>query len=359
MAKTAKKTIQKKSQLKSFKIMAKEKFKKVKERQRDFMSRRPHRSLKLTKRRDYVRSLKLPGYWSFTMYVLKTIKKNKKIFIFLALAYSAITVLLIGLGSKDTYDTVLSAIDTTNKEAFGGGFGAFSQAGAVFITLFTGGVGAPLTEGQQIYTSLLVLLSWLTTVWLLRNLLAGQKVKLRDGLYNASSPLLSTAMVGLLIIVQLLPVAVATIAYSAAVSTGLLSGGVEAMIFWIAAGLLTTLSMYWLTTTFMALVIVTLPGMYPMRAVRVAGDLVVGRRFRILLRLLWLIVGVIVTWAVIMIPLIMFDTWVKTMTTNFDWLPTVAVAILLMSSATVIWCASYIYLLYRKVMDDDAKPVQG
>jgi len=92
--------------------------------------------------------------------------------------------------------------------------------------------------------------------------------------------------------------------------------------------------------------------------VRVAGDLVVGRRFRILLRLLWLTVGVVVTWAVVMIPLIMFDTWVKTMTTNFDWLPTVAVAILLMSSATVIWCASYIYLLYRKVMDDDAKPVQ-
>jgi len=359
MAKSTKETVSKKPLSKSFKLRAKEMIANLRLRQRDFMSRRPHRSLKLTKRRDYVRSLRLPGYWSFTLYVLRTIKKNKKIFILLALVYSVITILLIGLTSKDTYDTVLSAIDTTNKEAFSGGYGAFTQAGAVFITLFTGSVGAPLTEGQQIYTSLLVLLTWLTTVWLLRNLLAGHKVKLRDGLYNASSPLLSTAAVGLLMVIQLLPIAIVAIGYSAAVSTGLLNGGVEAMLFWLVAGLLTVLSMYWLTTTFMALVIVTLPGMYPMRAVSVAGDLVVGRRFRILLRLLWMIIGVILTWALIMIPLIMFDTWVKTMTTNFDWLPTVSIVMLLMSSTTIVWCASYIYLLYRKVMDDDSKPVQG
>jgi len=356
MAKVAKKVAPKKPQLKT---VVKEKIANIKERQRDFISRRPHRSLKLTKRRDYVRSLKLQGYWSFTIYVFKTLMKNKKLFLLLALAYSVITIALIGLTSKDTYDTVLSAIDTTNKEAFEGGYDAFTQAGAVFVTLFTGGVGTPMTEGQQIYTSLLVLLTWLTTVWLLRNLLAGHKVKLRDGLYNASSPLLSTATIGLLMVIQLLPVAIAAIGYSAAASTGLLNGGVEAMLFWLVAGLLATLSMYWLTSSFIALVVVTLPGMYPMRALSVAGDLVVGRRFRILLRLIWMIVGVVLTWAIIMIPLIMFDTWVKNMTTDYDWIPTVSIAILLMSSVTVVWCASYVYLLYRKVMDDEAKPVQS
>ena len=358
MAKT-KKTIPKNANPKKNSKKLRAVFLNIKKRQTDFMARRPHRSLRMTRRRDYVRSLKLPGYWSFSFYVFNTLKKQKKLFILLALFYSFITIILIGLTSKDTYDTILSAINTTNQEVFSGGFGAITQAGAVFITLFTGGVGTPLTEGQQIYTSLLVLLTWLTTVWLLRNILAGNIVKLRDGIYNASAPLLSTMLVALLIVVQLLPIALAIIGFSAATATGLLNNGVEAMLFWAVAGLLGMLSIYWLTTTFMALVVVTLPGMYPMRAISVAGDLVVGRRFRILLRLIWMTVWLIVTWAIIMIPLIMFDTWIKNITTNLDWLPLVSIVMLLLSSLTVVWSASYIYLLYRKVMDDDAKPAQG
>ncbi len=358
MAKSKKATV-KKVQPKTYRDKLKDKLVKIKKRQSDYMSRRPHRSLRLTRRRDYVRSLKLPGYWAFSFYVFNILKKQKKLFILLALVYSSITILLIGLGSKDTYDTILSAINTTNQEVFSNGFDAITQAGAVFITLFTGGVGSTVTEGQQIYSSIIVLLTWLTTVWLLRNILAGNKVKLRDGLYNASAPLLSTIMIALLMIVQLLPIALALIGYSAATTTGLLSNGVEAMMFWVVAGLLGVLSIYWLTSTFMALVVVTLPGMYPMRAINVAGDLVVGRRFRILLRLIWAVVGVIIAWAVILIPLIMLDTWIKTTTTNFDWLPMVSIMILIMSSLTVVWLASYIYLLYRKVMDDDAKPAQG
>ena len=32
-------------------------------RSRDLLSRRPHRSLRLTRRRDYTCSVELPGYW--------------------------------------------------------------------------------------------------------------------------------------------------------------------------------------------------------------------------------------------------------------------------------------------------------
>lgn len=128
------------------------------------------------------------------------------------------------------------------------------------------------------------------------------------------------------------------------------------MLFWIAAGLLTLLSIYWISSTFFALIVVTLPGMYPMQALRTAGDMVVGRRLRILLRLLWMGLGLVLAWALVLIPFILFDGWLKGVWPQIEWLPIVPVVLLLMSTATVVWTAAYIYLLYRKVVDDDAKP---
>ena len=320
------------------------------------MARRPHRSFHRTRRRDYVRSLKLPGYWAFSLDVLRTLRQHKKIFLLLALTYALLTGLLVGIASQDTYTALTDTLSKTSGDIFKGDFGQIGQAGLLFITIASGGVSQTMTEAQQVYSGLIALLMWLTTVWLLRNVLANKRVKLRDGLYNASAPLLSTFLVALLLIVQLLPLAVALIAYSAASSTGLLVGGVEAMLFWIAAALLTILSLYWITSTVIALVVVTLPGMYPFRAIKTAGDLVIGRRARILLRLLWMVLGAVVTWLVVMVPIIIIDSWIKGLWPAIQGLPIIPVALLAMSSLTVVWLATYVYLLYRKVVADDAEP---
>jgi len=162
--------------------------------------------------------------------------------------------------------------------------------------------------------------------------------------------------VAILIIFQLLPMALAVIGYVAADTTGLLANGIEAMLFWLSAGLLSLLSLYWITSTIFALIIVTLPGMYPYRAIKAASDLVVGRRLRILLRFLWLIVTIVISWAIIMIPMILFDSWIKGIWSAIEWIPIVPVVLLILTSITVIWASSYIYLLYRKVVADGANP---
>ena len=128
------------------------------------------------------------------------------------------------------------------------------------------------------------------------------------------------------------------------------------MVFWMVASLLAVLSLYWVTSTIIALVIVTLPGMYPMRALKTAGDLVIGRRLRILLRLLWMLLGIVVVWAAVMIPIVIFDTWLKGAWPAIASFPTIPLTLLAASSVTVVWAASYVYLLYRKVVDDDARP---
>jgi hypothetical protein len=304
-----------------------------------------------------VRSLELPGYVAFTHYVQKTLWTNRKLFIVMAFAYMLATIAVANLSSEDLYAQMRETVNESGAEVFQGFWGEIGKAGLLLIGGVTGSYSeTAMTTEVQIYIGAIGLLTWLTTVWLLRALLAGRKPKVRDGLYNAGAPIMSTFLVLSVMVVQLLPFALALFGYNSAVASGLLEGGVEAMMFWSVATLLIILSLYWTTSTFIALVVVTLPGMYPMQALRTAGDLVVGRRLRILLRILWMLLTIIVTWVVIAIPIIIFDGWLKSVLPAIAWLPLVPIVLLTMGSMTIIWAASYIYLLYRRIVDDDALP---
>jgi hypothetical protein len=329
----------------------------IKLRVAGLLARRPHRSFRRTMRRDYVRTLKLPGYWSFTNYVRKTLVKNKKTFLCLVGLYGVLSLVLVGLASQDNYTTLSETLRATGGEIFNGNWGQIGQAGLLLVAGMTGNFNGQLTESQQIYAVVLLLLTWLTTVWLLRSQLAGMnKPRLREGLYNAGAPILSTFAVLLVAVLQLLPVALAAAGFGAALASGLFDGGVAAMMFWTVAALLLALSLYWMTSTLIALVVVTLPGMYPLRAIKIAGDLVIGRRLRVLLRLLWLVFTIVLVWVIVMIPVLLFDSWLKGVWPAATNIPLVPAVMLVLSSFSVMWAASYVYLFYRKVVDDDTSP---
>lgn len=277
-------------------------------------------------------------------------------FFVFGLVYSLVTIILVGMASQDAFSTLVNTLNTTSSDLFNGFWGEIGGAGLLFLSAVTGGSLQTLSEVQQLYAVLLTLFGWLTVVWLLRNVMAGHKVKVRDGIYNAGAPIVPTMIILLLGLFQLLPLALALIGYSAASSTGLLNSGVEAMLFWVFAALMTGLSLYWITSTFFAMVIATLPGMYPYRAIKIAGDLVIGRRLRILYRILWMALILVIAWGVVMIPLILFDGWVKGLWPAVEWMPFVPIALLILNTLTIIWVSGYVYLLYRKVVDsDDAK----
>ena len=320
------------------------------------LKRRPHRSFRLTDRQDYKRSLKMPGYWSFANHVRSILWKNWRLFGGLALVYAVATIVISGFGAQESYGNLASALKDSSGDVFKGNFGPISQAGLLLITTITTGLSPNLTEAQSVLGGLALFFGWLATIWLLRNTLAGHKPRLRDGLYNSGSPVLATVLVGFIITLQLLPAAIAIIVYGAAQTSGLLESGVSAMLVWCGVGLLSLLSIYWITSSFIAMVIVTLPGMYPMHAIRSAGDLVVGRRLRVLFRLAWLLFVTALAWAVVVIPIILFDDWVKGLVPSINWLPLVPIVIFAMASLTLIYTTSYIYLLYRRIVDDDAAP---
>lgn len=316
-----------------------------------FLARRTHRTLRLSRRAEYVRPLELPGNVSFTAEVTKTLWQYKKTFGLLALTYAVLYGVLVGIQSQYNYSLISATLQDSAGEFFSGRWGVIEQAGLLLMSVTTLGLNGEMTDVQQFFLGLTFLLMWLTTVWLLRNLLAGNKVKLRDGLYNSSAPLFSTILITLLIALQLLPIGLATVLYTAAETGGLLQGGAPTMLFWIGASLLGLLSAYWITSSLFALIIVTLPGMYPYEAIKTAGDMVLGRRIKILLRWLWMAAVVGVASFVVVLPIILLDMGIKHLWPALEWLPLVPYTVLAVSTIAAIWMVSYVYLLYRKVIE--------
>lgn len=322
----------------------------------NFLGRRPHRSFRRTLARDYKRSLQLPGYFSFSLYVIRTIMTNKRLFGVLTLFYVAAAALLVGVASQDTYSQLSSLLDATGSDVLTGSWGSVGQAGLLLITTLSGSLSPSFTEAQQIYSALLLLLIWLAVVYTLRAQLAGNRPKLREVLYNSGAPIVSTGIVLFIAVIQLVPVALAIVVVNAAASTDMFNSPTMSLIVSIVVGGLGLVSVYWITSTLIATVVVTLPGMYPWQAIRTAGDLVIGRRVRILLRLLWAMVASLLFSLIILLPAIMIDRAVKQVAPVVEWVPFVPLIMAVVSSMVIVWIASYIYLLYRKVVEDDANP---
>lgn len=326
----------------------------TKARWTEYTQRSPHKSFRKTYSRDYDRQLTLPGYIAFTREVVSLLKQNWKVFGLLVVVYSLLVAVLVGFASQDTYDQLRNLLNDSGKTLLAGGWGNIGKAVLLLTSSLTGSLLPQLSDVQQVYNGFLIIFIWLTTIWLLRAILAGQTPKLRDAMYSSGAPLVPSILLSLLLLIQLIPLALAMIGYSSASASGLLDTGIEAMIFWLVAAMLTLLSLYWLASTSMALVIVTLPGMYPWKALRSAADLVMGRRLQLLLRVLWLAVTIVIVWIVIMLPLILIESWLSQIVSFVRYIPFIPVTLLAVSSIVTIWSAAYIYILYRKVVEHDA-----
>ena len=272
----------------------------------------PHKSFKRSYREDYKRETPVPGIMQHIFISFKMLFKNWKLFLPLLAIVVLLSILFVGV---------------TNQ------------------------VGINYDASTIVFDIVIFLIIWLTTIFLLRHLLAGNKVKLRDGLYNAMTPLISTFIVFAVALIQCIPIFLLIVATSAAVQTEFLATPFYALVFFIFAALMILLSAYLLSSSLIALVAVSAPGLYPMKALIVASELMMGRRIKFILRLVALIILLVILWAVIMIPLTLFDTGMKS---NFAWaseVPFIPICLTIMSCFTAIYTTTYLYLYYRWMLD--------
>lgn len=315
----------------------------------------PHKSFRRSYREDYKRELEVPGIMYHIFATFRVLFKNWKLFLPLLVIVVVLNVVLVGIMSEASYTQFQDVLDETSVQVAGGDIGNVAKAGLLLIsTVTTGGLSGESSEAAVVFGVVIFLIIWLTTIFLLRHRLAGHKVKLRDGLYNAMTPLISTFVVFAIAVVQCIPIFLLIIVYSAAVQTDFLATPFYALLFFVFTALMILLSGYLLSSSLIALVAVSAPGLYPMRAMRAASDLMMGRRVKFVLRLVALILALAIVWVIVMLPLILFDLWMKT----FEWtagIPFVPICLNIMTCFTAMYVTAYLYLYYRWMLNYDEK----
>ena len=313
---------------------------------------RLHQSFHRSYREDYDRKLEVPGLIHHAASTFKIIFKNWQLFLRLLIILVILNIALVGLMSESTYQQFQNTLDETSEAFSTGEISGAARAGLMLIaSVTTGGLNQGMTDAQQIFAILLFLVTWLVTIYLLRHRIAGRTVRVRDGLYNGLAPLLSTLCILLVLLVQAIPIMIAVIAYTAAIATDFLSTPFYALIFFIFAALLCLLSGYLISSSFLAFVAVSAPGLYPYAALQTASDLIAGRRIRLIIRLIYLVFVLAVSWIVVMLPIILIEMWLKSC---FEWLsdvPIVPFFLLCMTTFSVIYATAYCYLFYRRMLD--------
>ena len=309
---------------------------------------RLHQSFKRSYREDYVRKLSVPGLLHHTADTFAAIFRNWKLFLPLIIFAVLFNVILVGLMNESTYVQFQESLEGNGGDKLGN----FAKAGLLLVsTVTTGGLTGGLGEAQTIFAVIIFLIIWLVTIYLLRFRLAEKKVKLRDGFYNALTPLLSTFVVFLVAVVQMIPILIVVFTYSAAIQTGFLETPFYALIYFIFASAMLLLSGYLLSSTLVALVAVSAPGLYPFTALKTASDLMAGRRIRFIIRVLFLILTLAVVWTVVMLPLIALDLWLKSVIPWMEGWPVVPILLQIMTCFTFVYISAYLYLFYRRMLD--------
>lgn len=307
-----------------------------------YMTKRPHRSFRKTANpRNRLGGTKLPSVWQNLKNTHAFLRSEKWLLIKLGLLFAGTSFLLAGGVSQIDF---IGLKDST-LQFFGGDPDALLNTAALFSAAVTGTISLPQSELQQFMGWFVGFVFWLAVVWAARMRVADKVVKARDALYNCCAPLVPAAVLLGIIVLQLLPAAVAMFLFAVLQTGGLLNGGVEVMMFSVATALLFLLSMYWLSASLLALAVVTLPGMYPWKALSAASELIIGQRWAVALRLLVLGLLIALMWAVVLLPALLLDGWLR-----WDWLPIVPIVVQLLSALSLIYSSVYIYKLYRSLL---------
>jgi hypothetical protein len=269
----------------------------------------------------------IPGSFRLSGLVFRALKKHWRPLGGILLVYILLN-LIFATGLLSNISSTVSSIKNSRHSSISDGVSGFGN-------LLTGSGTNNQSTGMQ--TTLLVIES-LVVIWALRHLLAGEKIGIKKAHYHSMAPLIPFLLVALVIILQLLPLTIGSAMLSLVLSSSISSGAVVGVIFTLLFIILATWSVYMLSSSIFALYIVTLPNIQPLEALRSAKNLVAGRRWQLIRRLLFLPLSIFLMIGVIVVPLIFVANFL-----------TVA-AFFVLSLAAVLYVHTYLYSLYRELL---------
>lgn len=293
-----------------------------------------YRSLRLQKRVKH--PIKLPNVWRLTKLTSQTLWQHKGLFIGITLVYGLLNVILAqGLSGG----TDVSTLKDTLNQIFTGHLGSLASGLSVFVVL-VGSAGNNSNPTAAAYQLFLALIASLAIIWALRQVLAGTRIRVRDGYYRGMYPLIPFMLVLIVVGLQLIPLLIGSSLYSLVVTNGIAVLFVEKLVWALLFAVLALLSLYMMSSSVFALYIVTLPDMTPMKALRSARELVRYRRWTVLRKILALPLVLLIIAAIIMLPIIIWLT------------PLARYVFFLLTMFSLAGIHAYMYTLYRELLNE-------
>jgi hypothetical protein len=279
---------------------------------------------------------KLPSAYTLVKTAANTLWHNRRLFAGITLVYGLLNLILVqGIaGSND----VTSLKDTLDK-IFTGHLGSLASGVSVF-TVMLGSAGNSSSQTAGAYQLFLGLIVSLAIVWALRQVLSGAKLRVRDAFYKGIYPLVPFMLVLIVVGLQLIPLLIGSSIYSIVVTNAIAVSLVEKLLWDLLFALLALLTLYMLSSSLFALYIVTLPDMTPVKALKSAKELVKGRRWTVLRKIIALPVILLVVAGIIMIPIIIWLT------------PLARWVFFILTMSTLLALHSYMYTLYRELLNE-------
>lgn len=290
-----------------------------------------YRSFRLTRRVDRPLVAKLPSIWWLLKETYGTIRDNWKLFLGLGVIYTLFYKLMVLSLIRTDVASVRAILIELNESRL-------SMMGTLFSA--AAGTSASSDGRANLFANVLTVLFILCTVWALRQIAMGKDIKIRDALYSGTGQFFSFMATILVVFVQSLPMAIGFFVYATAKASNTLNGGVEDLAVFVVAVLMTTLSLYWMTCSVVALVTATVPGMYPLAALRATKDMVAYRRFPVFLRLIGIVLAIAVVWLLVLLLFVASGIAAFIAPEIVD----------VLRGLTLIFAVIYMYKLYRALL---------
>ena len=278
----------------------------------------------------------LPNVLQLTRTAAVTLNQNKRLFLGIAIIYGLLSLILVqGLAKTADINNLKLQLGQTIQ----GRLGALTSSLTLLVTLF-GSSANSTSAGSGAYQLLLGIVASLATIWALRQVLAGSKINIRDAFYRGMYPLVPFILVLLVIGLELLPLLIGITIFSLVINNGIAVLLVEKLLWLVVLLVLSLTSMYLLTSSIVALYIVTLADMTPLKALRSARKLFKRRRWIVMRKLLFLPLLLMIITAIVMFPVLF---WITPLT------PWVFYVLTILSLTAV---HAYVYTLYRELINE-------
>lgn len=278
---------------------------------------------------------KIMNVWQLTKSSAQLIWENRVVFLGISIIYGLLILILAkGFSAGQNIEDLKKAV----SESLSGNGKEIGASFAVFVSL-VGSTGSGSTDTSGPYQVIVTIITSLAIIWTLRQILANKKFKFKETFYLSMYPLVPFLIILAIVALQLIPLLLGSVLYSLVASYGIATNIIEVILWILLFTSLAALSLYFVCSSLFAVYIVTLPDMTPKKALDTAKELVQGRRWVVIRKIISLPIVLLIISAIVMLPVILIAA------------PLAQIVFYCLTVVSLLAVHTYMYLLYRNLMD--------